>query len=113
MTKITVSAAGGAMSKIDRAALMIRAWAIFRQTYRYPEIKFSDIGRKCFAWALRQAWIEAREAARVAAKTSVAKNSRIETVQALIASADYIDSGPEWKATITRLRGEIRQLQAA
>lgn len=45
--------------------------------------------------------------------TSVTKSSRIETLQALIASADYIDSGPQWKATITRLRDEIRQLQAA
>ena len=65
MTKNTVSAAGGAMPKINRSALMTRAWAIFRQTYRYPQIKFSDIGRPCFAWALKQAWVEAREAARV------------------------------------------------
>jgi hypothetical protein len=46
---------------------MRRAWAIFRQTYKYPLIKFLDIGRNCFAWALRQAWGEARGAARVAA----------------------------------------------
>jgi hypothetical protein len=58
MTKTTVSMVGGATPKIDRAALMRRAWAIFRQTYLYPQIKFSDIGRPCFAWALRQAWIE-------------------------------------------------------
>jgi hypothetical protein len=38
---------------------------IFRRTYRYPQIKFSDIGRKCFGWPLRQAWIEARERVRV------------------------------------------------
>src|ERR1700694_5991058 len=31
--------------KIDRAALMNRARAIFRQTYKFPQIKFSDIGR--------------------------------------------------------------------
>jgi hypothetical protein len=81
MMKTTVSAAGGAMSKIDRAALMVRAWAIFRQTYSYPRIKFSDIGRKCFAWALRQAWVEAREAARVAALSLAAKADRIETLR--------------------------------
>jgi len=34
---------------------------------------FSDIGRKCFAWALRQAWVEAREAARIAALSPAAK----------------------------------------
>jgi hypothetical protein len=86
---------------------------IFRQTYCYPQIKFSDIGRKCFAWALRQAWVEAREAARVAAMTPTAKAERIETLQALVARAGYIDHGPTWRATISAHRSEIRQLQAA
>ena len=113
MTNTTVSVAGRAMPKIDRAALMSRAWAIFRQTYRYPEIKFSDIGRNCFAWALRQAWVEAREAARVAAMTPAAKAERIETLQSLIQHAGFIDGGRLWKATITAHRDEIRQLQAA
>jgi hypothetical protein len=113
MPKITVSAAGGAMPKIDRAALMTRAWAIFRQTYLYPRIKFSDIGRPCFAWALRQAWIEAKEAARLAGLSPAAKAERIETLQDLIQHAGYIDSGPRWKATIAAHRDEIRQLQSA
>jgi hypothetical protein len=97
---------------INRTALMTRAWAIFRQTYRYPQIKFSDIGRNCFAWALRQAWVEAREAARVAAMTPAAKVERIATLQSLIAYAGFIDSGPQWKATMREHRDEIRQLTA-
>jgi hypothetical protein len=97
MTKTTVSTAGGAIRKIDRAKLMARAWAIFRQTYCYPQIKFSDIGRKCFAWALRQAWVEAREAARLAALSPVAKVERIETLECLIARAGYIDSARRGK----------------
>jgi hypothetical protein len=113
MTKPTVSAAGGAMPKLNRQVLMTRAWAIFRQTYCYPQIKFSDIGRKCFAWALRQAWVEAREAARVAALSPAVKAERIATLQSLIAHAGYIDSGPQWKATISAHRDEIRQLQSA
>src|SRR5258708_35434155 len=111
--KTTVTTAGGALPKIDRAALMSRAWAIFRQTYKYPQIKFSDIGRKCFAWALRQAWIEAREAARVAAMTPAAKAGRIQTLQTLIPHAGFIDNGPRWKATIRAPRDEIRQLPSA
>jgi hypothetical protein len=113
MTKPTVSAAGGAMPKIDRKFVMTRAWVIFRRTYNFPRIKFSDIGRKCFAWALRQAWVEAREGARLAAMTPAAKVDRIETLQSLIARAGYIDSGPQWKATIRAHRDEIRQLQSA
>jgi hypothetical protein len=113
MTKTTVTAAGGAVPKIDRKFVMVRAWEIFRQTYRYPQIKFSDIGRKCFGWALRQAWMEARERARVTAMTPAAKAERIEMLQVLICRAGYIDSGPQWKATITAHRDEIRQLQSA
>jgi hypothetical protein len=87
---------------------MRRAW----ETYRYPHIKFSDIGRKCFAWALRKAWAEVREARRVAALSPVIRAERIETLQTLIAHADFIDSGPHWKMTISAYRDEIRYLQA-
>jgi hypothetical protein len=112
MKNNTISVNGEAMPKIDRSALMTRAWAIFRQTYCYPRIKFSDIGRKCFAWALRQAWVEAREAARVAAMAPAVKAERIEMLQALISRAGYIDSGSQWKAILRAHRAEIRQLQA-
>jgi hypothetical protein len=113
MSKSTISVNGGAVSKIDRKFVMTRAWAIFRQTYRYPQIKFSDIGRKCFAWALRQAWVEAREAARIATLTPAARAERIEVLQSLISYAGFIDSGPLWKATIREYRDEIRQQQTA
>ena len=113
MTKTTVSTAGGATPKTDRSSLMRRAWEIFRQTYRYPQIKFSDIGRNCFAWALRKAWVEARQAARLAAIAPTAKAERIETLQTLISHAGFIDSGPRWRETIGAYRDEIRQLQAA
>ena len=41
------------------------------------------------------------------------KAERIETLQTLIAYAGFIDSGPQWKATISAHRDEIRQLQGA
>ena len=112
MTKHIVSAAGGALPKIDRKDVMTRAWAIFRRTYNFPAIKYSDIGRKCFAWALRQAWIEARAAARLAALSTTARTERIQMLETTIARAGYIDSDPEWKATMTACRDEIRELRA-
>ena len=96
-----------------QADAMRRAWAIFRRTYNFPAIKFSDIGRKCFAWALRQAWVEAREVGRVAALSPAIKAERIDTLQTLIAHAGFIDSGPRWKSTVRDYRDEIRQLQSA
>lgn len=112
MTSTTPSAAGGALPKIDRKEVMTRAWAIFRRTYKFPQIKFSDIGRACFGWALRQAWIEARAAARLAALSATAKAERVQALEASIAFAGYIDSGPQWKATMTACRNEIRELRA-
>jgi hypothetical protein len=96
-----------------QAFAMRRAWEIFRQTYCYPQIKFADIGRRCFAGCLRQAWVEAREAARVAALTPEEKAGRIETLNYLIQRSGFICGGREWKATISRHRAELRQLQAA
>jgi hypothetical protein len=113
MNKNTLQVDGGAMPKFDRAAVMTRAWAIFRQTYSYPAIKFSDIGRRCFAGCLRKAWVEAREAARVAALTPEEKADRIESLNYLIQRAGFICGGREWKETISRHRAELRQLQAA
>jgi hypothetical protein len=105
--------ARGAPSRINRSLLMRRAWAIFRSTYRYPQIKFSNIGRTCFASALRQAWAEMLEERRVSALSPVVRGDRIATLQALILHADFIDSGPHRKATISAYRDEIRCLQAA
>ena len=50
--KSTITVNGGVMSKFNRKAIMARAWTIFRETYKYPAIKFSSIGWKCFGWAL-------------------------------------------------------------
>lgn len=65
------------ISAAARAKVMARAWELFRQTYRYPSIPFASIGRKCFAWALKTAWAEAREAARLAALGIAELKSRI------------------------------------
>jgi hypothetical protein len=91
---------------------MRRAWAIFRETYKYPAIKFADIGRKCFAWALRKAWAEAREAARFAAIPVPQRAERIETLHALIQRSSFIDHGPTWRRTLTAYRDELCQLQS-
>jgi hypothetical protein len=97
---------------MTKSQMMVRAWEIFRQTYCYPQIKFSDIGRKCFAACLRCAWAEYREANRVAALSADEKADRIASLHYLIERAGYISRGPQWKATITRHRAELRQLQA-
>ena len=86
-------AAGGALPGIDRKDVITRAWAIFRRTYKFPTIKYSDIGRACFGWALRRAWIEARTAAERAALSAASKAERIEVLETRIARAGYIDNG--------------------
>ncbi|MBU6463225.1 MAG: hypothetical protein KGL35_21870 [Bradyrhizobium sp.] len=92
---------------------MRRAWEIFRETYKYPQIKFSSIGRKCFAWALRKAWEDTREAARIAAIPAAERAERVDALQVLINRASFIDHGPTWRMTVSAYRDEIRQLQSA
>jgi hypothetical protein len=108
--KTTASVASGAAPKIDRSAIMTRAWAIFRATYHYPQIKFASIGRDCFAWALRQAWAEARAGARVAAIPAPVKAERIATLQAAIGREAFNDHYPSYAANVAAMRSEIAQL---
>lgn len=115
-TKDTVSVSGGAMPKLDRAAIMSRAWVIFRETYKYPAIKFSSIGRHCFGWALKQAWFEAREearlAARLAAMPAVDKAARIAVLNRTIELAEYAESWPQARREIVAACAEIARLSA-
>ena len=97
---------------INRAAVMRRAWAIFRETYQYPSIPFKSIGRKCFAWAMKQAWAEVKEAARVAAIPADAKAARIETLQAAIEREYFNEQWQSASFRIESMRAEIRQLSA-
>jgi hypothetical protein len=68
---------------------MSRAWAIFRQTYNYPAIPFRSIGRPCFAWALRRAWAEAKEAARIAAIPAEVKAQRTDALRSELVLIPY------------------------
>jgi hypothetical protein len=108
--KPPASTVSGAAPKINRAAIMNRAWAIFRQTYHYPEISFAKIGRECFAWALRQAWAEARTAARLAAIPAPVKADRIATLHAAIEREAFNDHFPSYAVNVAAMRLEISQL---
>lgn len=111
-TKSTITVNGGAMPKFNRKAIMARAWAIFRETYKYPAIKFSSIGWKCFGWALRTAWAEAREAARIADIPADVKAARIAILNRTIELASYSESWPDVSRTVNTARAEITRLSA-
>lgn len=74
---------------MNRRVIMSRAWAIFRQTYNYPAIPFRSIGRPCFAWALRRAWAEAKEAARIAAIPAEVKAQRTDALRSELVLIPY------------------------
>jgi hypothetical protein len=103
----TISVNGGAMSNVNRTAIMTRAWAIFRQTYCYPRIKFSSIGRHCFNACLRQAWAEAKSCVRIAATSAEAKADRITTLTDAIAFERFNDHWASSRASIAAMRAEI------
>jgi hypothetical protein len=109
-TKSTVTVNGGAMPRFNRKTIMARAWEIFREAYKYPAIKFSSIGWKCFGWALRAAWAEAREAARIAAIPAIDKAARIAVLTRIIELAAYSESWPQAQREISAARAEIARL---
>lgn len=111
-TKSTVTVNGGAMPKFDRKAIMVRAWAIFREHYCYPGIPFREIGHKCFGWALHMAWREAKEAARIAAIPAEVKATRIAELRRVIELAEYSESWPQARREISNARAEISRLSA-
>jgi hypothetical protein len=112
MTKSTFPVNGGAMPNLDRGAIMTRAWAIFRQTYCYPRIKFSSIGRKCFGSCLRAAWAEARKATNVAAMPAAAKAARIVELTDTIRFAPFNESWRQASREISSARAELARLSA-
>lgn len=61
MSKITASAAGGALSKIDRAAIMRAAWSHYRLSFTRSWAR-TPFSRSNFAFCLTCAWQKAREA---------------------------------------------------
>lgn len=110
MPKTPVSADGGAVPKFDRAAIMRRAWAIFCDTYCYPAIPFHSIGRPCFVWALRKAWAEAKELARVKALTADDRAALVTTLQRSIELERFNDDWPSARYRIALAKAEIAQL---
>lgn len=76
----------------NRAQIMKRAWELFRATYHYPAVPFAAIGRGCFASALKAAWAEAREAARLAAIPADAKAARVVALRQSLEMLAYVDN---------------------
>lgn len=111
-TKSTVTVNGGAMPKFDRRAIMKRAWAIFCQHYGYPTMPYRSIGRRCFASALRMAWWEVKEAARIAAIPAEMKAARVAELRRVIELAEYNESWPQARREISNARAEISRLSA-
>ena len=110
MSKNTSSVNGGAMSKADRTQIMVRAWAIFRETYNYPRIRFSSIGRTCFNSCLRAAWTEWRQAQAVKTIPAKEKRARIKVLQRQITRAQYADNYRTTQQIESACRAEIALL---
>lgn len=100
------------MAKFDRAEIMGRAWALFREIYKYPSISFSDIGRRCFNYCLRKAWEEARERNASAAVLPSVRSAEIERLKGLLELAPYSDAR-NYSGRADALQNRIRALQEA
>ena len=96
----------------NNGSVMRRAWAIFRETYRYPAVPFRSIGRRCFASALRMAWAEARRAAELAATPVEPLTARIAALNGEIDGLKYLGWSTDAVREERRLRDALAPLVA-
>jgi hypothetical protein len=61
---------------------------------------FAEIGRNCFAWALRKACSEAREAEAFWSNSHLGKSRAHRSPAGLISRADHIECFPQWNAEV-------------
>lgn len=100
------------MTKSNQAQIMTRAWAMFREAYGYPAIKFSSIGRPCFNYCLRKAWAESRESAKLAAVSLADRTAQIESLASALALAPYSDAR-NYSGRADAIQSRIDRLQEA
>jgi hypothetical protein len=92
-------------ANMDKRAVMKRAWQLFGIYGQYPRNSFSDAGgREAFAFWLRQAWQEAREAA---AQEKLAAEPRGARIVALRREIELLAYREDYRAAEMR-RAEIR-----
>lgn len=98
--------------RIDRSAVMRRAWQLAAEVYGHGRIPFSSIGRKCFAWCLTTAWGEARdEMARLAIPADV-RAARVADLNAELSNLVYLDDWRHVNCRQAEIRAELKRLAA-
>lgn len=95
---------------MNKSEIMRRAWAIFRETYNHPAIPFRSIGRQCFAWALREAWRQARAAAATAAIPLATRQARAAQLRDELAFLTYRDDYRAASVRRTAIQSELAAL---
>lgn len=92
---------------VSKAAIMKAAWTHYRKNYANRPFY-----RAGFQWALRHAWWEVKEAARLAAIPAEVKAARVEQINAELAYLPYRSFRYNNASREQELRSELRQLAA-
>lgn len=98
---------------LDRKAIMTRAWELMRAKYRLGSpFTFNDIGRKCFAWCLKEAWRETKEAARIAALSVADRAAKIARLTADLSAVDFLPGHMNVSRRKDSIHAELARLAA-
>jgi hypothetical protein len=112
MTKTTFPVNGGAVPKPDRAAIMRRAWVIFRSAYGDSKHALKRGHRKtAFGYCLMLAWQDAKAAAAATAPRD-ATAIRIDALNSVITLAPFNENWWQASREISSARAEIARLSA-
>ena len=110
MNKNVFTVNGGAVTEPDRAAIMRRAWAIFRSAYAdCPSALKRSRRKSSFGYCLMLAWQGAKADA---AKPKDAIAARIDVLQGVITLAPFNESWRQASREINSARAELPRLSA-
>lgn len=98
--------------RIDRGAVMRRAWRLMTEVYSFGRLRFSSIGRRCFAWCLATAWREAREEMARQAIPAEVRAARVANLNVELSNLRYLDDWRHVNRREAEIRAELDRLAA-
>ncbi len=96
----------------DFLALKARAKVIFAEAYHYPAVPLRSIGRRCFAWAMKEARREADQLARLKAIPAPIRAARMASLEASIGRAYLMENYLQAQARVAGFAAELAALRA-
>lgn len=95
----------------DKSEIMKAAWHLMRKRYSFNGANFKSIGFGCLGWCIREAWRQARAAARFAMRSVAEVIVQIESLKSEIERATYRADYGSYGSRHSLLKDELFELK--